>query len=826
MDHMAGDTLDIDGRTIAVTNLAKVLYPPVPPDDVGTRKFEVIDYYNRIAEVLLPHVRGRIITRKRWPGGVGSAAFFEKHLPEGAPAWLPRYTVEHSQRSITYAMADDRAALVWLAQMAALELHVPQWRVPVAGEPITATRLVLDLDPGPGVPLHECAQVALLIRQMLDAAGLASYPVTSGGKGIHVYARLDRPVSPDAARTVAKQIATGLASAHPDTITASMAKNVREHRVFIDWSQNSGSKTTLAPYSLRGRERPWVAAPRTWSELSEPDLRQLLYTEVLERVDESGDLLAGLDDPLSSHEVSRLVADAPHTSTGEGEIGERGTGEVNSSPTSVEDNTPPPPVEVRGTSLETSRAESVADLSEYRSKRDETKTPEPFGDDTHRRTAREGPIFVIQEHHARRLHYDFRLEHEGVLVSWAVPKNLPTDHDQNRLAVRTEDHPLDYAEFSGDIPAGEYGGGHVEIWDSGTYELEKWRDSEIIVRLRGRRIQGRYVLIKTGETNWLAHLMHDEPRPIKADLRDPRPMLAVDEPIDGLDGRDWAFEGKWDGYRVLVRSVGGEFRLSSRSGLDLTADFPELSGITGELGLLDVVLDGEVVAIDSSGRTNFTILASRSTTAEPYRLRLLLFDILYLNGKQLLDLPWSQRRQLLEELAPLFRSSPYTEVPALLDGSGADAVAHSREHNYEGVVAKLRTSVYQQGRRSTQWRKHKNWNDIEVVIGGWRPGRGNRADTIGSLLLGLPEETGLRYVGRVGTGFTDAQLRALADELKPLEIRMCPFIDTLDRPVASTATWVLPKLVGEVRFMDWTSTGHLRHPSWRGIRRDKLPGDL
>ena len=802
---MAGDTLDIDGRTIAVTNLSKVLYPPVGADTAGTRKFEVIDYYNRIADVMLPHIRGRIITRKRRPGGVGasgatgnagasgatgnagasgatgntrSAAFFEKHLPESAPAWLPRYTVEHSGRHITYPLADDRAALVWLAQMAALELHVPQWRVPVDGGPVTASRLVLDLDPGPGVPLHECAQVALQIRQMLDAAGLRSFPVTSGGKGIHVYARFDRPVSPDSARKVAKQIATALASAYPETITASMAKSVRERRVFIDWSQNSAAKTTLAPYSLRGRERPWAAAPRTWDELAEPDLRQLLYTEIPERVAASGDLLSGLDDP------------SPPASSSYQEPG------------------------------------LVADLSEYRSKRDEARTPEPFGDDEHRRSTRAGPVFVIQEHHARRPHYDFRLEHDGVLVSWAIPKNLPTDHDQNRLAVRTEDHPLDYADFAGDIPAGEYGGGHVEIWDTGTYELEKWRDEEIIVRLRGRRTQGRYVLIKTGERNWLAHLMHDEPRPLTADLRHPRPMLAVDEPIDGLDARDWAFEGKWDGYRVLVRSGGGEYRLSSRSGLDLTADFPELRGIVDELGLLDVILDGEVVAIDSSGRTDFTILASRGTTAEPYRLRLLLFDILYLNGTSLLEVPWSQRRALLDELTPLFRSSPYTEVPALLEGSGADAIAHSREHNYEGVVAKLRSSVYQQGRRSTQWRKHKNWNDIEVVIGGWRPGRGNRSGTLGSLLLGLPEETGLRYVGRVGTGFTDAQLRALAEELQPLRIRMCPFIDNIDRPVASTATWVLPTLVGEVRFMDWTSTGHLRHPSWRGIRRDKLPGDL
>lgn len=281
-----------------------------------------------------------------------------------------------------------------------------------------------------------------------------------------------------------------------------------------------------------------------------------------------------------------------------------------------------------------------------------------------------------------------------------------------------------------------------------------------------------------------------------------------------------------DGYRLLVRYIGGEFRLTSRSGLDMTADFPELACITDELGLIDVVLDGEVVALDATGRTNFTLLAGRRSADDDVTLKLYLFDLLYLNGTSLLRKPWSQRRELLEELAPAFRRSRYVEVPPLLPGPGAAAAEYSREHGMEGVVAKRRSSTYQQGRRSNSWLKHKNWSDIEVVIGGWRPGRGNRAHTIGSLLLGLPEETGLRYVGRVGTGFTEAQLSALAEELEPLTIRRSPFLDKLDRPVAANAVWVLPKIVGEVRFMDWTSTGHLRHPSWRGIRRDKLPGDL
>ncbi|MFW0794303.1 ATP-dependent DNA ligase [Gordonia sp. CPCC 205515] len=773
-----GDNLEVDGHRISVTNLGKVLYP-----ETGTRKFEVIDYYTRIAEVMLPHLAGRPITRKRWPNGVDSMPFFEKALPESAPDWLHRFDEPHSKRVITYPLATSTADLVWFAQMAALELHTPQWRVPTDGTPPKADRLVLDLDPGPDVPLSQCAQVAIMIRNMLAAAGLTAYPVTSGGKGLHMYARFDRPVSPDAARTVAKQIATSLAAEHPDDITASMAKTVRDKRVFIDWSQNSGSKTTLAPYSMRGREQPWVAAPRSWDELTDPDIAQLLYAEVLERVAADGDLLSDLDEP------QQKPATAPAS----------------------------PP---------------VVSLGEYRAKRDAAKTPEPFGDDDHRETnsatdTSGDPIFVIQEHHARRLHYDFRLERDGVLVSWAVPKNLPTDSDQNRLAVHTEDHPMDYAGFEGDIPSGEYGGGHVEIWDRGTYETEKWRDNEVIVRLHGNRIQGRYALIKTGDKNWLAHLMSDEPRPIMPDsLRDPRPMLATDENIENLDGRDWAFEGKWDGYRLLLRYIGGDFRLTSRSGVDMTRDFPELRSVADDLGLIDVVLDGEVVALDSTGRTNFTLLSARNATTEDYQLKLYLFDILYLNGTSLLRKPWSQRRELLEGLAPTFRHSDYAEVPPLLPGPGRAAVAESTERGYEGVVAKRRSSTYQQGRRSATWLKHKNWSDIEVVVGGYRPGRGNRSDTIGSLLLGLPEETGLRYVGRVGTGFTDAQLRSLADELTPLEIRTCPFVDKLDRPVASSAVWVLPKIVGEVRFMDWTTTGHLRHPSWRGIRRDKLPGDL
>lgn len=781
-----GEYLDVDGHRIAVTNLGKVLYPAA-----GTRKFDVIDYYNRIAPAILPQLADRPVTRKRWPNGVSSAPFFEKDLPTGAPDWIEYYTADHKDRSSRYPLITDRAGLIWLAQLAALELHVPQWRITDG----RADRLVLDLDPGPDVSLADCAAVAREIRELLDGAGLTGYPVTSGGKGIHIYARLPQPVSSDAARTVAKQIATSLAARHPDRITAVMAKAQRSGRVFIDWSQNSRAKTTLCPYSLRGRERPWAAAPRHWSELDDPALRQLEFTEVLERFETEGDLLAGL-------------------------LGD-GTSEAPATTPTIEVETDEP------------GSAQLIDLAEYRRKRDADRTPEPFGDTVTRQTREESadpaePIFVVGEHHARRLHYDFRLERDGVLVSWAVPKNLPDDPQVNRLAIQTEDHPLDYADFSGEIPAGEYGAGIVRIFDRGTYRTEKWREDEIIVDLHGDRFQGRYALIRTDGKQWLIHRMSEPDVPVAPVAepvpRDLRPMLASTEAVDTLDG-GWAFEGKWDGYRVLIRLLDGRLTLTSRSGIDLTADYPVLAPLADDLAGLDVVLDGELVVIDPTGRTDFSLLASHRSDPADHRLRLYLFDILHLNGRSLLRLPWESRRRLLEELGHRLGPESVAEVPDLLSGPGSVAVEQSRQEGLEGVVAKRRDAAYQPGSRSPAWRKQKNWSDIEVVIGGWRPGRGSRRNRIGSLLLGLPEETGLRYVGRVGTGFSDAALTEIAAELEPLRISLCPFLD-IERPVATDAVWVLPKLVCEVQFMGWTAAGQLRHPSWRGMRRDKLPGDL
>jgi bifunctional non-homologous end joining protein LigD len=291
--------VDVEGRTLKLGNLTKVLYPRT-----GTTKGEVLDYYARIAPTMLPHLRDRAVTRIRWPHGVAEGSFFEKNVPAGTPGWVRTVTVPTSGRrsgqgegTITFPVVDDLATLTWLANLAALELHVHQWRVGRNGRPRNADRIVVDLDPGEPAGLHECCQVALLARDALAERDLEARPVLSGSKGLHLYADLPSRLPPDESTALAKEVAEQLQKAEPSLVTATMTKSRRGGKVFFDWSQNAGSKTTVAPYSLRGRERPFVAAPVSWDEVAagaeDPfGLDQLRFEEVLERVAEVGDLFA------------------------------------------------------------------------------------------------------------------------------------------------------------------------------------------------------------------------------------------------------------------------------------------------------------------------------------------------------------------------------------------------------------------------------------------------------------------------------------------------------------------------------------------------------
>jgi bifunctional non-homologous end joining protein LigD len=471
-------------------------------------------------------------------------------------------------------------------------------------------------------------------------------------------------------------------------------------------------------------------------------------------------------------------------------------------------------------------------LSKYEKKRSFDRTPEPRGAKKSKQA--EGNRFVVHEHHARRLHWDLRLERDGVLASWALPKGVPQDPKENRLAVRTEDHPLEYLEFHGEIPKGEYGAGTIEIWDRGTYEAEKFRDDEVILTFVGERVKGKYALFQTKDDNWMIHRMDPPLDPERQPMPKPlKPMLATLSTRLPRDEEAWAYEIKWDGVRAIAYSEGGHLRLESRNLREITSHYPELRALGPELGSTDAILDGEIVAFDDEGRPSFERLQSRMHLASESQIRrrmadtpvtYLIFDLLYLDGRSFVDLPYAERRKRLEALQ---LEGPSWQTPSHHRGEGKALLHLTEERGLEGLVAKRLDSRYLPGRRSRAWLKVKNIRSQELVIGGWLPGQGRRAGTIGAILVGYYEEDDggrqLRYAGRVGSGFTEAELRRLAGMLEPLETRQSPFEG---RQPPKQSVFVEPRLVAEIAFREWTAARTLRAPVYKGLRTDKDPAEV
>jgi len=495
----------------------------------------------------------------------------------------------------------------------------------------------------------------------------------------------------------------------------------------------------------------------------------------------------------------------------------------------------------------------------------ETKAKPEAGGDAGFAEAR----FVVHEHHARSLHWDLRLERDGVLVSWAIPKGIPPEQKSNRLAVHVEDHPLSYIDFAGEIPKGSYGAGEVRVWDTGTYETHKFRKDEVIVTFHGERLRGKYVLFQTDGKNWMIHRMDPPESEREAMPERLVPMLAK---LSGLPAReeDYGYEVKWDGIRALAFVQGGRMRLENRNGRDVSKQYPELRALGGEFGSREAILDGEIVALDEHGRPSFARLQQRMHVSSPSAVRRLtsstpasymIFDLLYLDGHSTMGLPYRQRRALLEELE---LRGPAWQTPAYHVGEGRELLAAAAEQQLEGVLAKRLDSRYLPGKRSGEWLKIKNLNRQELVIGGWLAGKGSRAGRIGALLMGYYEPGGpahepggpahepggparepggparehdgsardhgdrtgdpdrrpqvLRYAGRVGTGFKERDLEHLGQELAARSRDSSPF--TGAQPPRG-ARFVEPELVAEIEFAHWTDDRILRHSSYKGLRDDK-----
>ncbi len=468
-------------------------------------------------------------------------------------------------------------------------------------------------------------------------------------------------------------------------------------------------------------------------------------------------------------------------------------------------------------------------LDDYRSKRKFDETPEP---DDAGGAAGDGALrFVVHEHHATRLHWDLRLEHDGALASWAVPNGIPQDPKQNRKAVQTEDHPLSYLDFEATIPKGNYGAGKIAIWDRGTFDLEKWRKDEIIVVFHGERLRGKYVLFQAGKAgkDWLMHRMDPPEDPDAEPIPETiAPMLACPGELPARQD-EWAFEVKWDGVRALVRSEPGRLHLFGRRGTEITHSYPELGHLNRALSSHSAVLDGEIVAFNEDGKQSFEAVQHRihqtsrtaiGRLARENPVTLMIFDLLWLDGHSLLDLPYEERRARLDELG--LAGGERWDVPAFHIGAGTELLAATAEQELEGVIAKRLGSAYEPGARAQNWRKIKNTRRQEVVIGGITPGRGRRAGSFGAVQVGVYDEAGkLRYAGGVGSGFNEQTLKQVLREAEGLDTDVSPFAGEKQPPKETRL--LEPQLVCEVEFMEWSRDGSLRHPTFKGLRFDKDP---
>jgi bifunctional non-homologous end joining protein LigD len=854
-------SFQIDGHELKLSNLQKVMYP-----ETGFTKGEIIDYYIRIAPILLPHLKDKPLTLKRYPNGVDGEFFYEKRAPQYRPSWFKTASVSSESHQIDYCLVNDLSSLVWVANLADIELH------PMLGKKQNVdcpTQIVFDLDPGAPANAIDCAEIAFWLKEIFDKLKLESFIKSSGSKGLQLHVPLNTPSSYNVTKPFAKAIAMALTQAHPDRVVYDMKKTLREGKVLIDWSQNDRSKTTVLAYSLRAKPHPFVATPLEWSEvkaaLKKRDPASLFFEagEVLKRVEKKGDLFAGV---LALKQ--KLPKDAAKA---------------------FENIPVDEPVRRLHTS---SKPDDGSKLAAYEAKRDFKQTSEPSGKT--KKPSSEENLFVIQKHDASHLHYDFRLAMAGVLKSWAVPKTIPTTKGEKHLAMQVEDHPMDYAHFEGIIPQGNYGGGTVMVWDTGAYRmlggtpLEAWKKGLLHLELEGKKLKGEWSLIrlkedKSGKFPWLllksgqgtkaiSAKVDDQSaisgrtmkqiadqktaawkssRPAKTHSRfaresktkeEPDPASSLSEasrdklmrrfvepmkclPVKEMPkGKNWVYELKFDGYRALAICDKGETLLLSRNKNAFNERFPAIVDAVRKLPVKSVILDGEIVAMEDDGRHSFQLLQNYESGPLAYYL----FDLLELDGTSLRELPLTERKARLKEL--LQSASPPLFYSANLAGD-PDAIwqAIVKQHA-EGIIAKQSDSVYEIGRRSGKWSKVKAINQQEFVIGGYTQPEGARSH-FGALLVGVHEGEKLRFCGKVGTGFNEKLLGSLFRQMGKIRINDCPFFNLpaarntrwgggITASQMRLCTWIRPEIVCEVKFTEWTGDGSLRHPAFLGLRED------
>jgi bifunctional non-homologous end joining protein LigD len=773
----------IGKRVIELSNLGKDLFPR---DHII--KAELIDYYLKIAPTILKHIKGRPLSLVRFPDGIDGESFFQKNLPDWTPEWIDRIALGDTDK-VEYAIATEDATLVWLANLACIELHQIHSRKPNIEFP---DYIVFDMDPPPtNFPFPDVVELSLDLREFLEDYGYHPFVKTTGGKGVHIVVPIEPKWDFDQARDATVEIAKQFIERHPKSTTLQIKKDARGGKLFVDVYRNRRHQSIISAYSVRGRDGAPVSMPLNWEELatlkhpSELDIRT-----VPQRVLSDGDAWEAIDAyAVKLHTAREAVASHK---------------EADAEPDDSNAEKDPP-----------------ASLSEYSRKRAFSKTPEPApGPQTG-----EGNAFVIHRHHATRLHYDLRLEGEGALRSWAVPKGLPPRPGIKRLAVAVEDHPLSYIDFEGEIPRGQYGGGQVWVFATGKYDILKQKKDGFYFRLKSPEIVAEYRMINTKEKDWLLERI-DQPQ---VDwLKDPvSPMLAESRSTP-FDSPDYLYEVKWDGIRALISLDEGQVTIRSRSQRVITEKFPDLNIPNRAFRATSALFDAEIVCPDEHGKPVFEYVIRRlQQTSESAINRLTskypaicyVFDCLYLDGRPVINEPLTRRREWVAD--SIRENTVYRASEAVDDGIHLYQAAE--KIGLEGIVAKLKSSHYLPGRRSDSWLKMKTHHTLDCVIVGYTKGQGAREGSFGALELGCFKGDKLEYVGRVGTGFDQQTLDSIISELKGIGEAQHPFKRKI--PDANETVWLEPKAVCEVRYSNITQDGQLRHPAFVRMRPDKVPED-
>jgi DNA ligase D-like protein (predicted ligase)/DNA ligase D-like protein (predicted polymerase)/DNA ligase D-like protein (predicted 3'-phosphoesterase) len=772
MPSRSSQIAQVGKRKVELSNLQKLLFP-----DDHIVKAELIEYYLKIAPTILAHVKGRPLSLVRYPDGIGGESFFQKNRPDWAPDWIDHVALGEEKKD--YVIATEEASLVWLANLACIELHQMHSRAPHFDKP---DYIVYDFDPPENFKFPEVAELALEFKEHLESFGYHPFVKTTGRKGLHVVAPIEPKWDFHKAFEAAKAVAQPFVDSHPSLLTLQIKKEHRKGKVLLDIYRNRQSQTIVSAYSVRGLPGAPVSTPLHWEELGSIESPKAFdLRSVPQRVIQNGD----------PWEAIAAYATPLHT-------------EKNEVKSSIK-------------TLKPARTYKTPEqLEDYSRKRSFDKTPEPLPTET----LGEGSAFVVHRHHASRLHYDLRLEQNGTLKSWAVPKGLPPRPGIMRLAVNVEDHPLEYLHFEGAIPKGEYGGGMMWKFAQGRYEITKEKKGGFYFRLQSRELNAEYRAHHTKENQWLLERVD---KPQTDWLREPiEPMLAKisQKPPDS---GDYVYEVKWDGIRALITLDEGELRIHGRNRMDFTKQFPELLIPEQAFRATSGLFDGEIVCLEADGKPNFRNVIHRmqqktesgiERAKAKYPAVCYVFDCLYLDGRAIVNEPLKRRREWLEDA--IKKDSAYRVSEAVEEGKALFEAA--KQMGLEGIMAKERNSAYVPGKRSQSWLKIKTRQTLECAIIGYTQGKGDREARFGALHLAQTSGDELKYVGKVGTGFDDNSLKAVSAELEKLTTTKRPIPE---KPLDDArSVWVEPKLMCEVQFASLTEDGMLREPVFLRLRPD------